>query len=562
MRELSEAAPRLVDTVHRDLIVKRLGAIGDEIEAELPELAYAEGALAVGRHDLTDATKWLVRAQSKVDISQPELVARIAFELGYVCLARSEFVSADAVLAWAESVLGTQAARAADVLHLRALMADRRGDYGDAASLYRQAISGSTSALTPLTRVLAMINLAVALHHREPAESVSLCALSRETIEAEGLHPGIRSALDNITGYALICRGELDHAQATLEAAAAAATISSPLVHRFANFNLAIVEELRGELDSAARRLTRLDEVAATDGSQEFAGWVALRLAWVELRQGRIHDAEARSRRTFGAHLPRHLDQVVPVLQALIAYEHGQFQTAREPLVRMADLASERGDDLSVFALRLWLAALEEKSGRTLAARRALKRAWVLGRARGFRLSPNWWASDLVDCARRLSDDETAEFFDALIAPPQPADEVRRTARVEIDPGGVISVDSRPVPDDLWREGRTGPHVLRRLFSHLIRAFPAGLTREDLCDRLWPDSEGDRAVSNLYAATNDLRRLLGSVPGLRVRSSEGGLRLDADTNVTIKGVRQSGRADHATPREGSPSGRGSGAARA
>jgi len=38
--------------------------------------------------------------------------------------------------------------------------------------------------------------------------------------------------------------------------------------------------------------------------------------------------------------------------------------------------------------------------------------------------------------------------------------------------------------------------------------------------RIWPESEGDKAVRNLYDATKDLRRVLVAMPGVQLRVTE------------------------------------------
>src|SRR5688572_27007745 len=75
------------------------------------------------------------------------LAARIAFELGFLYLSRDERAAADATLLWAGGPDDTARA-SADVVHLRALIADAVGDYRQARAAYRTAISHSSRALT------------------------------------------------------------------------------------------------------------------------------------------------------------------------------------------------------------------------------------------------------------------------------------------------------------------------------------------------------------------------------------------------------------------------------
>jgi DNA-binding SARP family transcriptional activator len=98
--------------------------------------------------------------------------------------------------------------------------------------------------------------------------------------------------------------------------------------------------------------------------------------------------------------------------------------------------------------------------------------------------------------------------------------------------GDEIRVDGVPLPAEVWQR-RSGARVLRRLLALLVAAHPRGASRDQLTDELWPDSEGDKAVRNLYAATKDLRRVLAAAPGLRVVARAGGYALQAEPNVGI-----------------------------
>jgi len=102
---------------------------------------------------------------------------------------------------------------------------------------------------------------------------------------------------------------------------------------------------------------------------------------------------------------------------------------------------------------------------------------------------------------------------------------------VEVN-GDEVRVAGVPLPPDAWQR-RSGARVLRRLFGLLVGAHPRVLSRDVLADELWPESEGDKAVRNLYAATKDLRRVLAAAPGLRVVARGGGYAVDAEPNVRI-----------------------------
>ena len=95
-----------------------------------------------------------------------------------------------------------------------------------------------------------------------------------------------------------------------------------------------------------------------------------------------------------------------------------------------------------------------------------------------------------------------------------------------------IVVNGTALPSDLWQR-RSGARVLRRLHGLLVAAHPAAVARDELVDQLWPESDGDKAVRNLYAATKDLRRVIASAPGLTLVARGGGYALVGAPNVSI-----------------------------
>lgn len=82
---------------------------------------------------------------------------------------------------------------------------------------------------------------------------------------------------------------------------------------------------------------------------------------------------------------------------------------------------------------------------------------------------------------------------------------------------------------------------MRRYLGLLAAVYPRALARDHLTDMLWPQSDGDRAINNLYAATSDLRCILRGVAGVRLMCSEGAYGLSLQGNVGIMTV---GSKDH------------------
>lgn len=75
--------------------------------------------------------------------------------------------------------------------------------------------------------------------------------------------------------------------------------------------------------------------------------------------------------------------------------------------------------------------------------------------------------------------------------------EIRTLGRFE------MSVDGRALPERGWGGGRRSSRLLRTLIALGGLRVPA----DGLCDRLWPDAEGDQARHNLKVALWRLRRL-------------------------------------------------------
>jgi len=135
--------------------------------------------------------------------------------------------------------------------------------------------------------------------------------------------------------------------------------------------------------------------------------------------------------------------------------------------------------------------------------------------------------------ARDLAPAELSEFAERLIAHGETSSAAEH-ATVAVGRDGTVMVGGRELDDSAWREGRSGSGVLRRYFRVLLSAYPARLGRDELADLLWPESEGDKAVRNLYDATKDLRRVLARVPGMRLEVTEGRYGLGFERNVTLR----------------------------
>lgn len=536
------AVARLLDTKWRDEAEAALQRVTEE-SPQFAGLAYAIGLTASASGDTDAAVDWLTRAQSVLEPADRGLGARIAFELGYLYATRGRHV-AEVVLAWGQGLDGGAGADAADVIHLAALVATLAGDHARARALYHEAVRRASDALTPRSRVLALSNLAVSLTHTDPKESAHLSGLALATHRSHHLHPRAEPAMRNILGYALICCGELRDAARVLRSAADdAQALGLQQIALYSRFNLAILDEIQGRAARSRSELRAIAEESARTGLNELVGWCQIRLAWLELLLG---DATAAPALLDGLSLREAQIPAAAVMHALLARRGGRLHTAAVALRRVIEDYRGRGDDLSSFVCLLWLAAVEQDAGRAPAAAKTVYEALTVGQNHAFRLATNWWSFDLITLARELAPPELRDYAAHLVGPATPPAESSSSSRVEVSRDGSLSVDGSALPLERWRLGRTGSKVLRRLFVALVAAHPSALRRDELTDFMWPESEGDKAVTNLYAAVNDLRAVVADVPGVAVVSRDGAYALVFGPNVEIVDDRA------AAGREGQP----------
>jgi tetratricopeptide (TPR) repeat protein len=507
----------------RDRLDPLLRRVTDATES-VP-LLFAAGRRALLRGDRDEARTWLTRAQSRTSRRTPEPVrARLAFELGCVLLDEGGTEAAESVIAWAESFSRRPSS---DVLHLRALISDRRGDRADAIAFYRRAIAKAGSALTPLSRVLELRNLAEALAHESPGEALSMYRLALETLRAHDLDPRLMPALHNGLAYAAICAADLDLAETELEAASRdALRLGLPLMHAYALYNRSIVAELRDAMPDASATIVHAREVSESAKLGDLVAWCWIRESWLALKQKDRHAADraaASARRLSG---PSHAE-ALSTLDAMFTLVDGDHSNGARLFGELADAYLERSDLVTAFALLLWRSVAQRKANAVKGAKAAAREACTLRRRGPVRLSPSWWAREIVDAAGTDGGERCAED---LLKTAVGILDVRRPP-VEVR-GDEIRIDGSPLPTDVWQR-RSGARVLRRLFGRLVATHPHGVSRDQLADELWPDSEGDKAVRNLYAATKDLRRVIASAPGVRLVARGGGYALETDPSVKI-----------------------------
>jgi tetratricopeptide (TPR) repeat protein len=522
-RPLTPELQRIVTTLDKGRTGPPFPRVTEATES-VPTL-FAAGRRAVLRGERDEARLWLTRAQSHASRRTPEpLRARLAFELGCVLLDEGGSEAAESVIAWAESFSRSPSS---DLLHLRALIADRRGERREAIAFYRRAIAKAGSALSPLSRVLELRNLAETLSHESPAEALTMYRHALETLRAHGLDPRLAPALHNGLAYAAICAADLDVAEAELAAASRdALRLGIPLMHAYALYNRSIVAELRDEVADASAAIGQARAVSESAKLRDLLAWCWIRESWLALKQKDRRGAERAAVSARKLSGPSHAE-ALSTLDAILTLADGNHPHAAKVFGELAKGYLERSDVVTAFALLLWRAVAYRRANALKGAKATAREACALRRRGPVRLSPSWWAREIVDAARidggeRCADDLLETAVGILDAPRQ---------GVEIR-GEEIRVNGSPLPADSWQR-RSGARVLRRLFAMLVSAHPHGVSRDHLTDELWPDSEGDKAVRNLYAATKDLRRVLAAAPGLRVVARGGGYALETEPNVGI-----------------------------
>jgi tetratricopeptide (TPR) repeat protein len=488
-------------------------------------LLFAAGRRAILRGERDEARLWFTRAQSRTSRTTAEpLRARLAFELGCILLDDGGTEAAESVIAWAESFSRSPSS---DILHLRALIADRRGERREAIAFYRRAIAKAGSAVSPLSRVLELRNLAETLAHESPAEALTMYRHALETLRAHDLDPRLAPALHNGFAYAAICAADLDLAETELVAASRdALRLHIPLMHAYALYNRSIVAELRDNIDGASEALVQAREVSESARLRDLVAWCWIRESWIAIKRkdrSAANRAAASARKLSG---PSHAE-ALSTLDAMFTLVEGDHLEAAKIFGVLANRYLARSDFVTAVALLLWRAVAYRTANAPKGAKAAAREACALQRRGPVRVSPSWWASELVEAARvdggERCADNLLETTVGILGAPREAVEVN---------GDEVRVAGVPLPPDAWQR-RSGARVLRRLFGLLVGAHPRVLSRDVLADELWPESEGDKAVRNLYAATKDLRRVLAAAPGLRVVARGGGYAVDAEPNVRI-----------------------------
>ena len=348
-----------------------------------------------------------------------------------------------------------------------------------------------------------------------------------ETLRAHELDPRLAPALHNGLAYAAICAADLDLADTELDAASRdALRLGIPLMRAYAAYNRSILFELRDEIEEATRAIGEARAMSERAKLRDLVVWCWIRESWLALkRKDRVTaDRAAASARKLSGEAQV---EALATLEAMFSLIDGDSLNAARLFGELADAYVGRSDAVTAVALLLWRSVAYRKANAAKGAKAAAREACTLRGQGAVRVSPSWWAREVLDAARLDGGDPCA---DGLLQVAAGILDVART-RVEVTPND-ISVAGKPIPDEAWQR-RSGARVLKRLFALLVEAHPHGIPRDELADTLWPESEGDKAVRNLYAVTKDLRRVLTVAPGVRLVARGGDYALETDENVLV-----------------------------
>ena len=252
--------------------------------------------------------------------------------------------------------------------------------------------------------------------------------------------------------------------------------------------------------------------------------------AWLN---GQVHEAVGHARQSLEA-AERHGSVVIfagfRALLAAVLAEAGQRREALREASRARRMAEGFPSDFLAMMVYLPLARIPLLAGQRQRALPALRRAFEAG-ARQWLLFPFMVRHRelAVLCATALEHDLTPEYVRWLVArldlAPPGTPELRAVwpwrCRVTLLGRLTVTVDGEP------REtGGRSRARLHALLSELVLAGRAGLFREELAARLWPESPPSRALNSLDVALHRLRDHLGASATVTV--SAGRVALNGD----------------------------------
>ncbi|HUF21925.1 MAG TPA: bacterial transcriptional activator domain-containing protein [Burkholderiales bacterium] len=196
---------------------------------------------------------------------------------------------------------------------------------------------------------------------------------------------------------------------------------------------------------------------------------------------------------------------------AIATCEAGDGRTALQAVQRARELLAGVGADKIEFHHLLIEAYAFLRMGRQQQARPLLRRAFAIGRDRGYIFGFAWAPSMLTSlCAEALQAGIETQYASHLIQrlgllPPrgESCENWPWQVKVRIFDGLEVEVEGRPLV--FSRKAQKKP---LELLSALVAEGSPGVDRGLLAQHLWPDSEGDAAESALRMNLHRLRKLL------------------------------------------------------
>lgn len=322
--------------------------------------------------------------------------------------------------------------------------------------------------------------------------------------------------------YIANIRADVEAGRAVAEQGLALARETGVVLYNFCLSNLVVMTSLY--LGDLARAEELLDEMFPTGGPITTRGMGALsylRGGWA-FRTGR--PAEALEHFRVAADAYRRIEapisevlNLVNAASALILL--GSLDEARSCL-RQAEQLNWGDSYLCAFQGLLGTAWLSFIRGDDEAGLAALAACFAVGREHGIMMPEFWQPQALSElCARALEAGIETDFVRGYIRqhslvpdPARPVEEWPWPVRIRTFGEFAIIRDGQP----LLFSGKVQKKPLE-LLKMLIALGGADVAQEEICDLLWPDSEGDKAGHLFKYTVRQLRKLLGSENAVLVK---------------------------------------------
>lgn len=345
--------------------------------------------------------------------------------------------------------------------------------------------------------------------------------LRRARILLDGLSTVFRTA-DPMNAILILVGESAYHshsanAEKSLAAAAEGLAISEESgYHHWDPFLIGItswVELFRGDLVAAKEALTRLAEMDSEPSPSLFtrilyrftAGLLALYEGDVQRAR---NESESALRLVQKTHLP--LLRTAVEINLALASVPDVYESKMTQALQTCCRTTHRGGEMSC---RLALASRDIDTGDRTIARNIVAHAFSLARQLDIYNTPWMCLFDMSDlCALALEMNIETEYVTDLIRKRRIPASARYSGSdtwpwplsVHCLSELCIKRDQRVIPS-----GRKSQKKPLELLRALVDAGPRGRTPDYLADRLWPDSDGDRAHHALHSTMNRLRKYLG-----------------------------------------------------